>query len=72
MDRSALYRSLKKGNPEWKTVEKILDYLGYDLKLVKLPAGRAGPFDRALGPEHFEGLPGNDLLFHIVPLPACR
>jgi hypothetical protein len=35
---------------------------------VKLPAHRAGPFDRALGPEHFEGLPGNDLLFHIVPL----
>jgi hypothetical protein len=42
MDRSTLYRSLKKGNPEWKTVEKILDHLGYDLMLVEPPAHRAG------------------------------
>jgi hypothetical protein len=22
-------------NPEWKTIEKLLDYLGYDFKLTK-------------------------------------
>jgi hypothetical protein len=27
-----------------------------------------GPFDRALGPEHVEGLPGNMVTFYIVPL----
>jgi DNA-binding phage protein len=35
MDRSTLHRSLKKGNPEWKTIDKILDYLGYQIKFVK-------------------------------------
>jgi hypothetical protein len=35
--------------------------------------GTAGPFDRALGPEHVEGLPGKVISFHIVPLhPAYR
>jgi len=28
----------------------------------------AGPFDRALGPEHVEGLPGKVVFFYIVPL----
>jgi hypothetical protein len=39
---------------------------------VKLPAHRAGLFDRALGPEHVEGLPAKVISFHIVHLPACR
>jgi hypothetical protein len=30
-----LHRSLKKGNPEWKTIEMILNYLGYEVRLVK-------------------------------------
>jgi len=35
MDRSTLHRSLKKGNPEWKTIEMILNYLGYEVQIVK-------------------------------------
>ena len=36
IDHASLYRSLANGgNPEWKTVEKLLNYLGYDLKLIK-------------------------------------
>jgi DNA-binding phage protein len=36
MDHGNLYHSLMNGaNPEWKTIEKLLDYLGYDFKLVK-------------------------------------
>jgi DNA-binding phage protein len=35
MDRSTLHRSLKKGNPEWKTVEKVLNYLGYEIRIAK-------------------------------------
>lgn len=35
VDRSTLHRSLKKGNPEWRTIEKVLDYLGYEIKIVK-------------------------------------
>ena len=35
VDRSTLFQSLKKGNPEWKTIEKILDYLGYEIRFVK-------------------------------------
>ena len=35
VDRSTLHRSLKKGNPEWKTIEKVLDYLGYKILIVK-------------------------------------
>ncbi len=32
----SLYRSLDDGaNPEWKRIKQILDYLGYDLKLIK-------------------------------------
>ena len=34
--RESLYRSLNKdANPEWKRIKRILDYLGYDIKLVK-------------------------------------
>lgn len=35
VDRSTLHRSLKKGNPEWKTIDMILNYLGYEVRLVK-------------------------------------
>ena len=36
MDHGNLFHSLKNGaNPEWKTIEKLLDYLGYDVKLEK-------------------------------------
>ena len=36
VDHGSLYRTLKNGgNPEGNTIEKILDYLGYDLKIVK-------------------------------------
>jgi lambda repressor-like predicted transcriptional regulator len=35
VDRSTLHRSLKKGNPEWKTIEKVLNYLGYEFRVVK-------------------------------------
>ncbi len=36
IDHASLYRSLMDGgNPEWKTIEKLLDYLGYDFTLVK-------------------------------------
>jgi DNA-binding phage protein len=35
MDRSSLHRSLKNGNPEWKTIERVLDYLEYNIQFVK-------------------------------------
>lgn len=36
IDHGNLYHSLMNGaNPEWKTVEKLLDYLGYDFKVLK-------------------------------------
>ena len=36
IDEASLHRSLMDGgNPEWKTIEILLDYLGYDFKLVK-------------------------------------
>ena len=35
VDRSTLHRSLKKGNPEWRTVEKVLEYLGYEIRIFK-------------------------------------
>lgn len=41
MDHGNLYHSLKNGaNPEWKTIEKLLDYLGYDFRLVKRKGGK--------------------------------
>uniref|UniRef100_A0A7V3NU23 HTH cro/C1-type domain-containing protein n=1 Tax=candidate division WOR-3 bacterium TaxID=2052148 RepID=A0A7V3NU23_UNCW3 len=36
VDHGNLYRSLKNdSNPEWKTIKKVLDYLGYDFKIIK-------------------------------------
>jgi len=36
VDHGSLYRALKNGgNPEGNTIEKILDYFGYDLKFIK-------------------------------------
>jgi DNA-binding phage protein len=36
VDHASLLRSLRdNGNPESRTVEKILDCLGYDLKFIK-------------------------------------
>ncbi len=36
MPHGTLYRSLGEGgNPEAKTIEKILDYLGYEIRFVK-------------------------------------
>jgi probable addiction module antidote protein len=36
INHAGLYRSLSNGgNPEWSTIEKILNYLGYDFKLIK-------------------------------------
>lgn len=36
VDHGNLYRSLMDGaNPEWNTVKKVLDYLGYDFKIIK-------------------------------------
>ena len=36
VDHASLIRSLRDGgNPESRTIEKILDYLGYDLKFIK-------------------------------------
>ena len=36
VDHGSLYRALRDGgNPEGKTIEKILDYLGYEIQLTK-------------------------------------
>jgi DNA-binding phage protein len=36
VDHGSLYRTLKNGgNPEGNTIEKILDYLGYELQISK-------------------------------------
>jgi DNA-binding phage protein len=36
VDHGNLYHSLMNGsNPEWKTIETLLNYLGYDFKVVK-------------------------------------
>lgn len=35
VDRSTPYGSFKKGNPEWKIIEKVLDDLGYQIRVVK-------------------------------------
>ena len=38
-----LYHSLEDGgNPEWKTIKKLLDYLGYDFKLIKRKEVKGG------------------------------
>jgi len=34
--QESLLRSLKEdANPRWKTVKKVLDYLGYEIRFVK-------------------------------------
>ena len=34
--KESLYRSLTNGgNPEWNTIKRIVDYLNYEVKLVK-------------------------------------
>ena len=36
IDHGNLYRSLRDdANPEWKTIEKILNYLGYEIRIIK-------------------------------------
>jgi transcriptional regulator with XRE-family HTH domain len=36
IDHANLYHSLEKGaNPEWNTIEKLLGYLGYEVRIVK-------------------------------------
>ena len=43
IDHSNLYRSLRNGaNPEWKTVEKLLSYLGYEIQIVKKARRKGG------------------------------
>ncbi len=39
IDHASLSRSLKdNGNPESKTIEKVVDYLGYEIRIVKSKA----------------------------------
>ena len=41
VDHASLIRSLRdNGNPESRTIEKILDCLGYDLKFIKRKGGK--------------------------------
>ena len=36
INHANLYHSLMNGaNPEWKTIKKLLDYLGYDFRVMK-------------------------------------
>jgi len=36
VDHASLYRSLRNGgNPEWKTIKKVLDHLDYEIRIVK-------------------------------------
>lgn len=36
VDHGSLYRALKEGgNPEGRTIEKIVDYLGYEIRIIK-------------------------------------
>ena len=40
VDFSSLYRALKDdGNPGAKTIDKILDHLGYEVRLIKKKGG---------------------------------
>lgn len=41
VDHGSLYRTLKdEGNPEAKTIEGILDYLNYEIRIVKKKSKR--------------------------------
>jgi probable addiction module antidote protein len=43
IDHGSLYHSLREGgNPEANTILKILDHLGYDLKLIKRKEAKTG------------------------------
>ena len=43
VDHASLLRSLRdEGNPESRTVEKVLDYLRYDLKFIKRKEVKSG------------------------------
>jgi DNA-binding phage protein len=43
VDFSSLYRALKNGgNPGAKTTDKILDHLGYEIKLIKKSKKKGG------------------------------
>ena len=45
MDHGNLYHSLANGaNPEWKTIEKLLNYFGYDVRLVERKEVKPGKF----------------------------
>ncbi len=36
IDHASLYKSLEDtANPEWNTIKKVLDHLGYEFKLTK-------------------------------------
>jgi len=36
IDHASLYKSLTEGaNPEWNTIKKVLDHLGYDFQIIK-------------------------------------
>lgn len=36
IDHASLYKSLMDtANPEWNTIKKVLDYLGYEFKIIK-------------------------------------
>ncbi len=49
VDHASLIRSLRDtGNPESRTIEKVLDYLGYDLKFVKRKEVKLGKFNTIL------------------------
>jgi DNA-binding phage protein len=37
IDYASLYRSLQdKGDPKWSTIEKILKYLGYEVRAIRM------------------------------------
>ena len=45
VDFSSLYKAFKKGgNPESKTIDKILDYLGYEVRFIKSRKKGGGSF----------------------------
>ena len=45
VDFSSLYKALKEGgNPGTKTIDKILDYLGYEVRFIKSKRKGGGSF----------------------------
>ena len=46
VDFSSLYKALKNdGNPGAKTIDKILDHLGYEIRLIKKSKKKGGEKD---------------------------